>query len=285
MERVATKCVCCFSNSLEVSSAIMMPFISHRVFSWVPAKIDESWGLKSIPHGMAYALCNSLLCKDCNLLFQDIRFSESELEKLYFNYRGDEYTALREHYEPGYSDRNSELARTVKYLNESEKFIKGFIEKPRSILDWGGDTGLNTPFRSTDAEIYIYDISKKNIDSLELENFDRSSGHSLFDLVVCTNVLEHVSYPVDLIIKMSKYMKKDSALFIEVPHEKIVRESSPRMALAQKRHWHEHINFFSFESLEYLASNSGMSILGLRSFKTNETGNQDFVFQVVMKKK
>lgn len=61
--------------------AILMPFISHRVFNWRPVIIDDSWGLNTIPKGTLYSICNTLCCGDCGLIFLDLRFSDSEMTK------------------------------------------------------------------------------------------------------------------------------------------------------------------------------------------------------------
>ena len=85
---IATQCICCGNKKLKNSPAILMPFISSRVFGWDPVLIDNSWGLNTIKDGNAYAICKSLYCTICNFLFLDIRFSDSELRNLYFDYRG-----------------------------------------------------------------------------------------------------------------------------------------------------------------------------------------------------
>jgi hypothetical protein len=42
-ERIATQCVCCGSENLKSSPAVLMPFVAHRTFGWKPAVIDKSW--------------------------------------------------------------------------------------------------------------------------------------------------------------------------------------------------------------------------------------------------
>jgi hypothetical protein len=140
-ERIATECVCCGSKSLKKSPALLMPFVADRAFGWQPVEIDGSWGLKTITSGMAYSICNSLFCGDCGLLFLDIRFSEVELNSLYDEYRGQQYTDLRETYEPGYKQRNDSLNAGIGYIAEIERFLGPHLSFPISILDWGGGYG------------------------------------------------------------------------------------------------------------------------------------------------
>jgi hypothetical protein len=110
---IATSCVCCEGQNLDKSPAILMPFVAHRAFGWAPVTIDESWGLKTVSEGLAYSLCNSLLCRDCGLVFLDIRFDNEALSRLYADYRGEDYIHLRDTYEPGYRSRNDDLQQGI----------------------------------------------------------------------------------------------------------------------------------------------------------------------------
>lgn len=280
--RIARRCVCCGSTGLRASPAIMMPFISHRVFGWTPVHIDASWGLKSIPKGLAYALCNSLLCEECELLFMDLRFTDEEMGRLYDNYRGFEYTRLREYYEPGYSERNAELSKPVVYLPQTEAYLRDFVAHPRCVLDWGGDTGINTPFKDVAECVEIYDISDKLAHDGERTSNKTRLKTIAYDLLTCCNVLEHVSHPAKVLEEIKDFMDEATTLFIEVPLESLRLQTDGMPALlTAKRHWHEHINFFSEKSLRLLMHNTGFKLLSIRTLITNESGNQTHVYQVV----
>lgn len=283
-ERVATECVCCGSKSLKKSPAILMPFVADRVFGWKPVVIDDSWGLKSIRNGTAYSICNSLYCSDCGFLFLDIRFSEAELNSLYDGYRGQRYTDLRESYEPGYKIRNDSLNAGINYIAEIEAFLSPHLSFPISLLDWGGDTGKNTPFKEKNNLFHIFDIgSKPVVEGAKAVDKDTVLT-TKYDLIVCSNVLEHVPYPGELILDMKKAMGKDTVLYIEVPLEDIVRVSAPRADLSLvKKHWHEHINFYSENSLLQLLSRSGLDVVALRKLNASAGGNSTFLFQVACK--
>ena len=38
-ERIAAQCVCCGSENLKSSPAVIMPFVAHRTFGWEPVFI------------------------------------------------------------------------------------------------------------------------------------------------------------------------------------------------------------------------------------------------------
>lgn len=270
--RIAKSCVCCGAVKIDASPAILMPFISDRVFNWLPFEIDESLGLRTIKQGNAYALCNSLLCKNCHHLFLDMRFGGEEMEKLYQDYRGEWYVKQREFYEPGYREKNEALGKGYNYREKIEWFLKPHIKNNPTILDYGGGSGINTPFRET-IRADIYDISNKT-----------SPSRSQYDLLICSNVLEHIPFPAEVLKKISWYMDKTSILYIELPHENLIRESLYLDKVnTKKKHWHEHINFFNSKSIVEMLSRAKFNILEFRSLPiTNETSDE--VFQFICKR-
>lgn len=259
---IATSCVCCGRRNLAKSPAILMPFVAHRAFGWAPVIIDASWGLKTVPEGRAYSLCNSLLCSDCGLLFLDIRFDDAAMSRLYADYRGEAYTDLRAIYEPGYRERNEYLQSGISYLLDIENFLQPLLPKTPKVLDWGGDTGINSPFKEQSDSIHILDISNvRPLPGILRVNLEEALKHN-YDLVVCSNVLEHTPYPVDTLAEISSVMHEDTVLYLEVPHEVLIKSYATGVdCLNAKRHWHEHINFFTETALLELTRVSGLDVI------------------------
>lgn len=265
-ERIATKCICCESDELHRNPAILMPFIAHRVFGWAPVKIDASWGLSTISDGMAYTLCHSLFCSNCECLFLDMRFSDKEMKNLYDGYRDEKYTALRESYEPGYRERNKKLLCGIQHLDEVESFLMPYISSPMVILDYGGDTGINTPFKNKASEIYIFDINEIDLDNHGLRVGKDTIKKYQYDLIVCSHVLEHVPNPFDILHKIKDVMTSKTILYLELPYEKLMQAIvQDKTAFLNKRHWHEHINFFSIPSITALLKSVGFKILRIET--------------------
>jgi hypothetical protein len=263
-DRIAKTCPCCGSVDLRKSSAILMPFIAHRVFGWQPVEIDKSWGLKTIQNGHAYSVCNSCCCADCNFLFLDIRFSDNELGDLYKGYRDAHYVQLREFYEPGYGERNQGLLDGAGYIDQVEAFLTPHLSLPVRLLDWGGDTGKNSPFKIKNKCWHIYDIGNQMpIDGATAVDKEAILSNS-YDLIVCSNVLEHVPFPADMIIDIKKYMNNETLLYIEVPYEKLVREWDGNTLIEkEKKHWHEHINFFTKNALKKLINSCDLDLVSI----------------------
>lgn len=249
--KIATRCVCCGSIRLDPSPSVLMPFIAHRIFGWVPIKITKEWGLRTIPEGTTYVPCNSLFCRDCGLSFLDMRFDDEEMQRLYSDYRGNEYLAMRLQYEPDYQDRNDRRVAGCEYMPVVEEFLRPHLRFPVSILDYGGDTGLNAPFINHRTTLHVYDIGNKPV--LDGVAKDTSSLDARYDLIFCSNVLEHVSYPIKVLHDITTRMDVDTVLYIEVPAEE------------KKRFWHEHVNRFTEKSLNKLFEHCGMSGVRMRT--------------------
>jgi len=261
-----------------------MPFVAHRAFGWEPVTIDESWGLLTIKKGHAYSICKSLHCCYCGFLFLDIRFSEIELSNLYDDYRGEKYTSLRELYEPGYKLRNDDLNAGVGYIQEIEDFLLPHLSFPISILDWGGDTGKNTPFKIKNEVFDIYDISNKNVVEGARIVSKSEAQFKKYKLIVCSNVLEHVPYPSELLYDIKKTMDRESILYIEVPLEKVMLGDRTNLS-SLKKHWHEHINFYSEKSLYSLFQNVGLEVEDLKILEVTSGSQTCRLFQVACKLK
>ena len=281
-ERIASQCVCCGSADLARSPAILMPFVADRAFGWKPAAIDESWGLRTIRNGTAYSICTSLRCAECGHLFCDIRFSDGEMAALYHKYREEEYTSLRDQYEPGYRARNEALNEPVIYVDRIESFLEPHLVGPLTVLDWGGDTGINTPFKNRCETFDIYDISTREVEpGARLVTLDEVSK-TTYRLIVCAQLLEHLPFPSDVLLAARHSMDASSVLYIEVPYEALMRErlETPETA---KKHWHEHINFYSEGSLERLVNSCGFTVIDRNVLSTTVAGGEVHILRVACK--
>jgi len=255
----ARHCVCCGAAHLARAPAVLMPFVADRALGWAPQIIDASWGLQTIPEGRAYTLCNTLRCAACGLLFLDLRFSDRQMRDLYAGYRGAAYTALREHYEPGYAARNAGLEAGVAHLPAVEDWLRPRLPAHPVVLDWGGDTGRNTPFRNVARRLDIFDITDKPLvaGARRVDAAGMSTGG--YDLVVCAQVLEHLPWPLQAVRAMRAALGPDTLLYVEVPYEQVMRASGD--PLPKKHHWHEHINFFTPGALARLLERAGLEVL------------------------
>lgn len=261
-ELIARHCICCGGRRLNRSSAVLMPFVAHRVFGHEPVQITADWGMRDLREGMAYTLCNSLQCQDCGALFLDYRFTDEQMAALYHNYRDSLYNAQRIRYEPGYASVVEYYEQRADYLAEVEAWLAPHLPPAPAVLDWGGDTGINSLFLKQNRLLHIHDISGVELVPGAQRIGSEQLGRERYDLVACSEVLEHVSFPQDLIRQMLPAMSPHTLLYIEVPHEVLVRQNPDSLGLAPlKRHWHEHINFYTETALRRLLERLGLQVV------------------------
>lgn len=282
-QRLASSCVCCGSDDLAVSPAVLMPFIADRAFGWSPVIIDDSWGLKTIQSGNAYSICKTLRCRRCEHLFCDIRFSDEEMNSIYAGYREESYVSLREYYEPGYRERNNGLVQSIAYKGDIEEFLSAFVKDPLTILDWGGDTGANTPFEKQRTSLDIFDISGKAVEGDARVVTREQATSSKYRLIVCSQILEHIPFPSDVLLVVREAMDMESILYIEVPYEEVMRLDMADKE-KKKRHWHEHVNFYSKLSMDALLENCGFDVLKRNILVTEVAGSEVHILQVACRR-
>jgi len=260
-DRIAQQCICCTSAELDRSAAVLMPFVAKRVFGHEPVQITQDWGLRDLQVGMAYTLCMSLQCQQCGVLFLDYRFSDAEMMKLYQGYRDERYNRERQQYEPGYGAASQHYEGRAAYIADVERWLEPRVPADPAILDWGGDCGINTPLSGRSRFTHVYDISSvapvAGVLAVDLDTIKRHR----YDLITCSQVLEHVAYPHEILGQIAESLGEDTLLYIEVPREALIRDNPGSKQLAGlKRHWHEHINFFTEQSLRELVLRAGLQV-------------------------
>ncbi len=109
------------------------------------------------------------------------------------------------------------------------------INKKNTLLDYGCGVGSLTYYFSkffnesigvdvSEKAIQIANQSIENVKSLNnvvkfftLKNFDNKTHTNRFDLIICSEVIEHVKDDKELIKKMFRYSRKKGILFLSTP--------------------------------------------------------------------
>jgi SAM-dependent methyltransferase len=199
---------------------------------------------------------NGIVCKKCNFVGSQHRFTDEEEGNLYRDYRGEEYTNKRIFCEPDYQLRTNEF-NTEQYMQERRIGINTLIErhidtmKVSTVLDYGGDTGAHIPKKFIKAKHYVSDIS--GVTTLPgISIFNPRTQQIKFDFVMCCHVLEHKS-SLDVLVKELKgCVKDDGWLYVEVPNFDFPLPGGV---------FHEHINRFNKRSMETLLNKHGLTVI------------------------
>ncbi len=229
-------------------------------------------------------------CSDCGFMFFNPRLEPSEENSLYSGYRGLEYQKMRHSFEPWYTEKlNASLSSPEAWQHRKGLLASLFRDKlnlggrqVEKVLDFGGDHGDLIADLVPASRRFVYEISGVNpIAGVEpLRNMEECRQHR-FDLIVTSNVLEHVGSPRDVIAQIASIATPETLVFNEVPYESVTDWRSrlkrlvqgglltvTRPALASRvlgpgmfNLMHEHVNYFSPRSLGRLMEVSGFQVI------------------------
>jgi hypothetical protein len=262
-----SRCVVCEGKIRQVKRALVAPFLAKRIWN-------------------RNAFCVSLVqCQTCRFMFYNPRLDDSELRRLYANYRSHEYQQMRYASEPWYTSKfNTDLASEASYTIRRSKLAPIFHQhlkdrKIRRVLDHGGDRGDLVVGLLENAEPFVYDISGISAATGVTSVGDPAACKA--DLIINSNVLEHVGFPRDLLTEIFQASPEGGLIFVEVPCEtplgisRVARRIA-QMALMSLTHptlaphvirpatlymMHEHINYFTEASLTTLMRASGGRVI------------------------
>lgn len=263
---MSNKCLICNSDVNILGKAVIMPFILYRI--WKEKKIQYTKMIK---------------CNSCGFIFYEKRFTDKESEIYYKDYWKKEYHKERAKFEWWFTDKfyknsNTDIQYMYSIKERLEKLnyiIKYYCNDIFTVLDFGGNNGDYKPKNILDSNYFVYDINGKQI--------DLNKKH---DLIILNCVLEHISYPKELLKKLDyKY------LYIEVPTSMPLKISlNVKRTLKQYIidiykilrygcffHMHEHINYFTLKSFIKLFEELNCDIL---YFKQTE-----IMYKLLIKKK
>jgi len=263
----AHQCVICDGPIRQLRRALVAPFLARRIW-------DRSAFLVDL-----------VRCTSCGFVFYNPRLDAAEEARLYANYHLDEYRRMRQSLEPWYTVKfNAQLIASGNY-ERRRRALAAILRRHlgdrvvRRVLDYGGDRGDLVCGLVDGAAAFVYDISGVAAADGVTATSDPASCQA--DLIVNSNVLEHVAFPRRLLDDILKAAPAGGLVFLEVPCESpfrlsrlarriaqagIVSVARPTLARSVLRPatlfmMHEHVNYFSSHSLGALMRSGGCAIV------------------------
>jgi len=256
------KCPMCGDANIAVRSAVVSGFLLERI--WDNSKDKET------------QICH---CQRCGFAFYALRPDDEEMGRLYRNYRDGHYQEQRQRHDSWYTEEVNALFDDPEVHRSRQDFYRDLltsyvnVAEVRSVLDYGGNTGVHIPDFFTNAEKFVFDISGvETVDGVRgFSDFDAVSKRK-YDFVMCLSMLEHVSDPADIIEKMNGLVAEGGYLFIEVPFDSPFYKHKPgKLQFLFNKHFSfkaiwdrfklnrkfpyvmsEHINYFTEDSLRHI---------------------------------
>jgi hypothetical protein len=252
-------------------------------------------------------------CQECSLGFFNYRYSPKEMSKIYTLYRGDNYLKIRSEWEPWYTKDFNATHDKPSYIDSRKKYVEIFLLSnlkliPNTLVDYGGDKGQYIP-NLNQKKSYVLEVSE--INSLPgIEKISNLSEIEKPDLVILSHVLEHTSDPIEM---LDNLLENSKVLYIEVPagcpqpdktKESTLKFITTLLSSFNRKFWSsktqassgrksldrilvqsEHINFFTKESFNAIASRLSASIICVESSVPAPDGKQVTVIQCLMTRK
>jgi hypothetical protein len=266
------RCVVCGGAFSRQRRGVVAPFVAQRIWQRKP---------------FAVALSE---CADCGFVFFNPRLEPVEEGSLYAGYRGPEYQKMRQSFEPWYNEKfNAGLSSPGAWQHRKKLLDLLFRTRLKlagrtfeKVLDFGGDHGDLISGLVSASRKFVYEISGVNpVAGVEVLRSIEECRQHRFDLIITSNVLEHVGSPRDVIAQIALIASPDTLVFNEVPSESVtdwrlrlrrIAQAGVLAAVRPALAWrvvgpgmfnlmHEHVNYFSQRSLDRLMEASGFKIL------------------------
>lgn len=230
-------------------------------------------------------------CKDCGFAYYSFRPDSVQMQKLYSSYRNGAYQQQRQACECWYTPEINDLIGQNETERENREnnlteIIKKFVpfDNINKVLDFGGDKGQHIPSVFSDKNLYVYEISgAEPIDGInKLEDVSEVKQHK-YDFLMCCNLLEHVSSPQEIVEILKSVVSENGYLYIELPYDSpfylnvgdffqflfnkyfsILTLMKYFVAVKNEKCFkpmHEHINYFTKESVKHLLEENGFEVL------------------------
>jgi len=169
-----------------------------------------------------------MTCAECDFDFFSRTFSESELTRMYSDYRSPAYQRMRQRYEPWYTmRRNLEIGQDGVVVDERRTRLEMFLHNQlgtdkvgsiKSVLDIGGDEGQFIPKLPQLETMVVLEVSQAPVRQgiQRIASLSEAQGKG-FDLVMICHTLEHVQNPLQFMRDILADLDDWNYLYVEVP--------------------------------------------------------------------
>lgn len=211
---------------------------------------------------------NIVRCQDCGFIFDDME-ADAECFARYYNISA-KYASTQTIGGGSLTCADKERFQLVfnlisPYLKNNEQPIADIGAGNGGLLKYFYDNGYKNVTAYEVAASCIEYIHKNYQFNAIMTDINNIQSNKSYDLILCSQVFEHLYYPQKVLYKLSEMVSDNGLLYLEMPDATRYDE-----CFVSPFHFFdvEHINHFSVEYIEYL--------LSLRNFIILEYGTFDF---------
>ncbi len=259
---LVTRNSCPVCNKTKLKEIFSLPYNSKIITNFLEGYYKKLIDIKKLEK-YHYSLIE---CQNCDFIYQKQIPNEEFSVELYENYI-DKETSLKkkDDYENKY----------YKKLFHEINLIKSIFKKKNeevSVLDFGAGWGFWISYlKKNNFDVYAFEVSKTRINFLKKNNIkvisDIEKTDYKFDFIYSEETFEHISYPKETLMNLSKILNDDGFILLRFPSSflfkfKLSRKYEPRDDCA---HPLEHINLLKKKSLENMIKDSNLEIINFKS--------------------
>ena len=218
--RLSAGCLCCGSADLIKEQTLISPYLAFKAMATGPSE------------------CQLCVCRACGFRFYDRGLIDEETSSYYRGYRNEKYYIDRNGFEPFYTrsvhDRLSDHMCSAKRRDSFGAAIStaGVATPLDLVIDYGGGDGSLIADLPAARKISFDPSGTEGWTGIEVVERREALPSGEADLVVCAQVLEHVSNPQGLLDDMVSLLRSGGVLYLEVPDQLWRRWSSLRPSKA-----------------------------------------------------
>lgn len=202
------------------------------------------------------------ICLNCGLIQATPRMTQESYQHFYNDGHRRLYVGMEKPNEAYFQGRYRAGKSTYEYLSQhisiQNKHILEVGCGSGAILKYLHDNGAKVKGIDLSQEYLEYGKQRYGLDLSNTNLFDLPEKHQ-FDLIIYSDVLEHIINPHEHLKKIKELLKPDGLLYLKVPGTKnIVR---PYLCDFLKSIQNAHVYYYSLATLNNLASNCGYSMI------------------------
>jgi SAM-dependent methyltransferase len=236
---------------------------NHYQFEEVPCLCGQNHSILISPIDRYGLSVPTRLCRNCGLMWTSKRLTQPSLEKFY----QEDYRAI---YVGNPQAPESFFNNQVEQGKRIYEFVKSHLELERrenlTVFEIGcGAGGILMPFKLANCSVFGCDLGAEYLQKgrekglvLEEGEAEVLSKYGKADLVILSHVLEHFPVPLSSLNEITKLLKDDGCIYIEVPGILNIHRSYKDILLFLQN---AHLYHFTLTSLIYFMNQANFQLV------------------------